>query len=375
MNRKFMSVLTVLLLGSFLLTAQEEPNAEDYLLIDFANLPPGYQPEADGVYQRNYDPIPIDAASDPTVVHFGNSGAALSPEETDAMKDSLALDRWQIDLSPSARWHDSIVNSYVVSYKMRDGASLYAGENVLAARIHFSRGEFNTYATIRPPFTIPVNAAPEDGTAANELNTTADPWGQFLHRGVLRNVGNIRSVSAWIYGRNFPLELKVVLHHDQRGNIEIPLGDLSFLGWRKLTWTNPAYIQDVRKRPLRENHVYPNANPSLVFDSFQIIRDYTKAGSEADDSVFYAKSVYVIFDKANDRQMTEDIDDEKIWQIKNTRVRENNAMFARSKSDRLEKRYYQMQNRVPFPPGATADGTPANNNAAAAAPAAPAAAQ
>jgi hypothetical protein len=128
----------------------------------------------------------------------------------------------------------------------------------------------------------------------------------------------------------------------------IPMGYLNFDGWQRLTWENPAYIQDLRARAMRLYPLYPANSAYIKFVGFLIKRD---AASSGGDFVTYFKDVEVIYDRAHDDENS-DIDDEATWDIRkdreNAKADLENRSFGTEQILRFIERGRQSQNET-FP--------------------------
>ena len=213
------------------------------------------------------------------------------------LKVDLNIENWAVKLAPSSASAENRVLSKCkpVPSKKMDG-------DVMGVRIHFPTAPFNSWAKIVPPFDIPLyeDAKGEEGEGT-----------KFLNKGVLRNVGTIKSISVRVTGRNFPHGLSITLKDDKDGYQEVFLGNLDFEGWRPLVWQNPNYIDDVKQRDLRKTPLYPESMPSVKFDSFTIYRHGSNIGG---DFVTYFKDVQLVYDLAL-IEVERDINDEAAWQI------------------------------------------------------------
>ena len=112
-------------------------------------------------------------------------------------------------------------------------------------------------------------------------------------------------------GMNFPEGLFVLLKDNDNIERRYFMGYLMFDGWKNLTWNNPQYISDIRRREIRVYPIYPRGLPFVKFAGFQITRD---ASWDGGDYIGYFKDVRVIYDKAlliSER----DIADEDLWGI------------------------------------------------------------
>ncbi len=232
-----------------------------------------------------------------TDVDFSNFPGAQS-EGVESIVIDMGLANWGVDLAPSSATPMNRVLSEtkaVMSNRMQG--------NVLGVRVRFPNAPFNSWAKIAPPFEIPFYADSQ-GEQAGEGT-------QFVNKGVLRNVGTIRSVSVRVTGRNFPHGLSLTLQNEQNVSREMFMGYLDFDGWRTLVWENPNYIKDVKQRDLRKNPLYPETMPSIKFNNFTIYRHGSSIGG---DFVTYFKDVIMVYDLAILEQ-ERDINDEEVWGI------------------------------------------------------------
>jgi hypothetical protein len=238
-------------------------------------------------------------------------------------------------------------------------AKKYAGQSVLGIRIHFPTAEFNSWAKVVPPFTIPafekkVNVDDQGNITEAQASQSSDPVNARMTRfegtydpntkiktafGVVKNVGVIKSVAVNVKGLNFPHGISAILL-DADGNEQIVfLGYLNFDGWKTLRWDNPAYIQDVRNRELRVYPLYPKTTPMIKFNGFLITRD---AAHEGGDFVCYVKDVRILYDKAVLDPVT-DIDDEAIWGIVEKKETERKEIESRRFGSQQVLRFIEKQ--------------------------------
>jgi hypothetical protein len=320
-RQAFVIALALLLVGAFAVSADEA------VLIDFSLL------KADIV------PDQVDKAklteNRATMIDFsGTAGASYTDAQKKEMRTSLAIENWDVILASSSRSNINQSLSMTKEALISKEAKQYPGQSVMGIRIHFPSAEFNSWARIAPPFTIPAfekavsvddqgnitesKAAPAAGEAGRmtRFEGTIDANTKIKTAfGVVKNVGVIKSVAIDVKGLNFPHGLSAVLL-DSDGNEQVVfLGYLNFDGWKTLRWDNPGYVQDVRNRELRIFPLYPKTTPMVKFNGFVISRD---AGAEGGDFVCYVKDVKLLYDKAVLEPVT-DIDDEALWQIVTTK--------------------------------------------------------
>jgi len=158
----------------------------------------------------------------------------------------------------------------------------------------------------------PAEKKPLTGeTAANVAETDKYVLGakiEHLHRAVtsftisptspLPIPGITKTISVWVVGRNVKHQLFVILD-DQFGNrAKVPLGDLAFTGWKKLTAAIPPNIRQVDPRYSGKAGVSVRSflvetDPAetygtyyIYFDDLRAVTDlFTENNRDADDMV------------------------------------------------------------------------------------------
>jgi hypothetical protein len=344
---------TILAVGLFL--ANSGVFAEKQALIDFTKLA--------GTADANDPSLILDAA---TTINYGNeAGASFSNDEKAKMKTSLAITSWDIILASSAQ---TVTNQSLTQIKVAKVAttSPFAkeGDVVLGARIHFPDFAINSFAIIKPPFSIPAYATQLD---ANGNNTQGAKQGdQFVNYGVIKNVGVIKSIQINVLGRQFPNTLSLLLENEQGQEQEIQMGSLKFDGWNSLVWNNPDYQSEVRNRELKVLPLYPRSVPFIKLKGILIHRD---GANEGGDFVTYIKDINVIFDQARVPGQT-DVEDEALWGIitereKTARQAEIKNLGAEQVLRNLEKKKLATEtgfDAAAPASGAAAPATPAKTN-------------
>lgn len=295
MKRIFILVATSLLLTGVTF-------AKEATLIDFTKLVADVTP-VDNVMTQNQA----------TVMDFGaDSENSYTPKQKEVMKTSLAIRNWDVVLASSSRSVENQGNSYT-----REAKTKKDSVTVLGVRVHFPVESFNSWARIQPPFEIPAfeEKAQAAGTApAADAEATRFENGF----GVVKNVGTLKSITVRFYGLNFPHGLSVILI-DSDGNESVHfMGYMRRDEWGELTWTNPAYVTEVRNRELRLFSVYPKSEPFVKFGGFIIHRD---ASMEGGDYIGYFRDVKIVYDEAvlKGQDYQRDINDEDVWGIIGTR--------------------------------------------------------
>jgi len=240
------------------------------------------------------------------------------------------LDNWRVDLASSAK--NMSIDNMVNSYTKKVESANYG--YVLGVRVRFPKGNFPSYAIIRPNFPIPVY----------------DEKGKFINvgNGVAVNVNEIKSLSVRIAGRNYPYQLAVRLMDRDFNVHEYFLGDLFFQGWKTLVWYNPNFVDNERLKILKRDSLYPKPIPFYRLDSIVIYKPPQALGG---DFITYIQGIEIEYSPFL-IEPVDDIDDESVWQIlaKET-IRRKNIEQARM-SDFFElllrerKRLQSMYNEL-----------------------------
>lgn len=279
------------ILGVALFLANSGAFAEQATLIDFSKL----IGEGDsGLHAQT------------AIDYSRQAGSAYSAEDKAKMKISLAIPSWEIQLASSSQSVENQTLSQITAAPVKQDAAKFGGETVMGVRVHFPTYGVNSYAVIKPPFTIPAYATLEGST-----DQSAKVGAQFDGFGVLKNVGVVKSIQVNILGRNYSNSLSLLLENEYGQEQEIFMGYLNFDGWKALQWNNPNYQTEVRNRDIKVLPLYPRSAPFLKLKGIVIHRD---AAQDGGDIVSYIKDIKVIYDQAVvDRNS--DVDDEAIWGI------------------------------------------------------------
>ncbi len=261
-----------------------------------------------------------------TIDYSRQAGSAYSAEDKAKMKISLAIPSWEIVLASSSQSVENQTLSQITAAPVKQDAAKFGGETVMGVRIHFPSYGVNSYAIIKPAFTIPAYATLEGSTDQN-----AKAGSQFDGFGVLKNVGVIKSIQINILGRNFSNSISLLLENELGQEQEIFMGYLNFDGWKALQWNNPNYQTEVRNRDVKVLPLYPRSAPMIKLKGIVIHRD---AAQDGGDIVSYIKDIKVIYDQAVvDRNA--DVDDEAIWGILKARE-ESERNFELAKLGNLQ---------------------------------------
>lgn len=304
--------------------------AEESILIDFSELTPNWPADA----PRENEETLIDISEEV-------AGTLYSEEELQQMRSSLAISNWDVELSSSSQFTSTQRLSEVRPAPVNQDANRFAGETVLGVRVNFPTEPYNGWAMIQPPFEIPAYANPTQVDADGNV-TAADegaPGSKFDNKGVVKNVGTVRSVALNAYGLNFPHGVSLVMQDQNNEQEEIFLGYLNFEGWRTMVWDNPNYLTQVRDRELRTFPLYPNLQPMRKLIGIRIYRD---AAMQGGDFIAYFKDVQMKYDLAT-LEIQRDIDDEQIWGILEEREQERRAAEFRRLGNLQVLRYLEEQ--------------------------------
>jgi len=262
-----------------------------------------------------------------TADHRSRAGASYTEDQKKQMRTSLAIRNWDVILASSSRSNLNQSLSMTAEAVVTDVNKQFGVKPVMGFRIRFPVADFNSWAKIAPPFTIPAfepkatiddngNITPSKDAASDKLSRFEGSFSSGTPAiqtalGIVKNVGVIKSLAVTVKGLNFPHGLSVILLDSDGNEKSVFMGYLNFDGWKELRWENPAYVQDVRNRELRVFPLYPKTTPMVKFDGFVITRD---AANDGGDFVAYVKDVKILYDKAV-IEAGRDIDDENLWNI------------------------------------------------------------
>ena len=253
-----------------------------------------------------------------TLIDFAITGVAdnLQSEEGDTnelitAQQTVFNDNWVVWLNESARLTENRRNSYVTNTESQGNGGTWEAGNVLGIRVHFPIAAWNSYALVKPGYELEMYGGAE-GTKYTE------------GKGVIHNVGEIRSVSSWVYGRNYLIGYFVNLQNELGVLKSYPMGNVYFSGWRQLRWENSEYLANVRDRVLIREPLYPKMMPSVKIDSLGFYRTKDTRGG---DFIVYVKDITVEHDLAV-VDFEEDIDDEGTWQLIRTETERRQAIEA-----------------------------------------------
>lgn len=310
--------------------------AQESTLIDFSELLADWPPDN-----------PRD--SEATLLDYSHiAGASVSAEDRELMKTSLAINNWDVELNSSARTVLRQGNTQVRQAVVREGASQFEGEGVMGIRVTFPTEPFNAWALIQPPFEIPAYADIDEIQPDGTMEVPQEEQGRgrkYDNKGVVKNVGTLRTVTVNVYGLNYPHALSLILQDENNNTQEIFMGYLNFDGWRELTWENPNYVEEVRHRELRQFPLYPQLAPMRKLVGMRVYRDGAQIGG---DFVSYVKDVNITYDLAT-LEVERDIDDEAVWGLLQERESARREAELRRLGNIQVLRFLEEQRMYPGP--------------------------
>jgi hypothetical protein len=292
------------------------------------------------------------------VDYSGIAGSNFSAEDVQNMNTSLAAGNWNIQLNSSAGTVDNKGNSFTKEWHTKFVSVLRSevdngeeegqqnedpeGYTVLGARIRFPESAFNNWALIKPPFEIPAyddvwtdergaikadyaDKLEKDSRGSYNYDASIlnkeDRGAKFLNgKGVVRNVGVLKSIDLTVYGCQFKNSISVLLKDENDIVTEYHMPQyLDFDGWRKITWVNPNYIANAANRDLYVVPLYPRSEPFIKLYGFRVYRQGDQLGG---DFVTYIKDVVITYDEAVMEREDLPIVHEDAWGILATRREE-----------------------------------------------------
>lgn len=242
------------------------------------------------------------------------------------MADNIYNNNWIVLLNSSANTLINTRYSYVTNAESQGNNGTWEVGNVLGIRVHFPLQAWNSYALVKPRFELEIYGG-EDGNKYSQ------------GKGVIHNVGAIKSVSSWVYGHNYLIDYFINLKNQNGEFIQIPMGNVYFSGWRQLTWNNIDYAEDLRLRDIVKIPLYPSPIPSLKLDSIQFYRSKNTLGG---DFITYVKDITIEHDVFIVDEET-DIDDEATWHIMRTENERMQAIESARINEELE--LYEIEKR------------------------------
>lgn len=239
---------------------------------------------------------------------------------------------WRVRLNASGDYIENRKLTYALNIpvkKAKEGRLGYSNDGfALGARVNYPSLNANAYATLSPVYEF----------EAYPTNAQGEYTNTYEGKGVLHNVGLIKTITTFVKGKNFPHSL--YLNVSDENDIVHPyfMGYLTFDGWQEKTWANPVYLTEVRDRALVRTPNYPKVEPIVKFKSFVLFRN---AEYVAGDFVAYFGYVRLVYDRAIFDQ-DDDINDEDMWKIRRSYSRnkadaENERLKSAGELERIER--------------------------------------
>ena len=287
------------------------------------------------------------------------TGFSVSQRERDLVRASLAIPQWTFTFNSSARQPQRIRSSSIRPATVGQSSARHAGQEVLGLRLNFLEGDSHSWALIEPPYTIP--RVPQQVISGNDVD--------FAQRGVIDNISDVRSISVEVYGLNYPHSMSVLFEDTDGAIKEYMIGTLGFVGWRTLTWENPAFaaaesvaqpvavdgavdgvaeatdgaveVAAAEPAPAVDTQVqYPKVFSSIALRG---IRIWKNGSAPVGDFVGYIKEIRVDYDPET-IIVDSDFDNEGIWNILGEDARAQHR--RRQIRERADKVYDIIQTNV-----------------------------
>ncbi len=275
----------------------------------------------------------------PTLLKYNSmAGSNISAAEAVFMVTSLAAGNWNVVLNSSARtvmnrqfsftkeWHTRFVELLYDAPDVNELLRQYEGDStkvndhiqqdrqrreqngytILGVRVRFPETIFNNWALVTPPFEIPAYEDIASDFSGKDFDPVEDADTIVSHRGkgekfldgygVVRNVGQLKSMAIRVYGCQFNNSISILLKDDNSVVTEYQMPRyLNYDGWAEIVWQNPNYITRAENRDLYVVPLYPRNIPYVKLDGFRIYRQGDQIGG---DFVTYIKDVKITYDEA-----------------------------------------------------------------------------
>ena len=241
-----------------------------------------------------------------------NSGS-VSAYLVDFDKNGEENNNWKVRLNTSADFLLSRMLSYTKNVRVENTGEtrlFKAGNsgNVLGVRVNYPNMPVNAFAEVKPPLSVKFY----------------EP-SKYNEKGLLTNVGVIKSIQAFVKGKNYPHSMFVNLRSEKGEQNSYFLGYLNFSGWEVKSYENPNYLSDLKfidfdKIP--DSPGYPNADPYIALESISFFKH---GGNVSGDFITYIGWIEVDYDRGNVKE-EDDIDDESVWQIQTDEYNKRSAL-------------------------------------------------
>ncbi len=251
-------------------------------------------------------------------------GTGFPEQARSAMFVDLKMKNWFVRVNESSWSMESKKKTRLLPVTT---SVAYPGKTLMGMRVYFPERYANSYAILKPPYTIPSffeSLKNPDGTGS-----------MFINKGVVRNVGILRKVSVTFLGNNFRYGLSVRISNHKGEEKDIFIGYMNFVGWRTISWINPNLEVELKEKDLYKNArpYYPDEYPSIKFVAFIIQRSDPEATG---NFVTMIKDVTIEYDEAFLEIGRSEPFQEAIFGIYNEELIER----ARAETARIHKKLY-----------------------------------
>ena len=196
--------------------------------------------------------------------------------ESNGQSRTIAIENWEVQLSPNARTARSVNLSQTRVSPSRQWGT------VLGARMHFITeiARLNGWARINPPFTIPVNDS------------------RFEGQGLLITDRPIKDILVTVYGHNFPLRFNLNLLNGNNDTFTFNYGYIYFDGWETLSLfrykdLSESWLLEITEENRRTLANLNSTLNSIRIQDFTLIKDAQISGG---DYIVYFKDVKIIYE-------------------------------------------------------------------------------
>lgn len=150
---------------------------------------------------------------------------------------------------------------------------------------------------------------PEYVTAVLKPNIIAPLTESEAGSGKITNVGAVKKVTISGFSLNYDLTVRADMRMSDRTKVGMGYLKPDQYGEFELSWENPSYIGDPKKRDIKPSPVYPNIKSDLYLDGIEIRGKPVKSADGTGYMFFYINKITVVADKAYEEldTMTEEL--------------------------------------------------------------------
>lgn len=141
-------------------------------------------------------------------------------------------------------------------------------------------------------------AVPEYVSAVLKPNIIAALTESESGNGKITNVGSVKSVSISGWSLNYDLTVRANMEMSDKRPVGMARLRPQQYGTFELNWENPGYIDDVKKRDIKPQPVYPNVKSDLYLTGVEIRGKPIKAEDGTGYMIVYIDKIKVVADKA-----------------------------------------------------------------------------